>query len=193
MDILVVPFVALIYLFCGLDRSNLGNAATDNITGDLGIPSNTVNTATSLFFATYCPFMPLGAAIGRRMGQKYFLCVAGFIWGLLTLSQAFCKNVAEVLAVRLMIGVAEAGFYSTATSYISLFYPRFNLSFRYAIFYFAYAIAGGFGGLIAYGAFTINGTLFGWQYLFIIEGVCSMGIALMTPFWLPSGPATAWF
>jgi len=51
-DLFVLPFCVLVYLLNGLDRSNLGNAQTNGFTKDLGIPANTVNTATSLFFCT---------------------------------------------------------------------------------------------------------------------------------------------
>ena len=49
---IVLPFCVLIYLLNGLDRSNLGNAQTGGFTKDLGIPADTINTATSLFFCT---------------------------------------------------------------------------------------------------------------------------------------------
>lgn len=48
LDLFLVPFCALIYLFNGLDRSNLGNAQTNGFTTELGIPAEAVNTATSL-------------------------------------------------------------------------------------------------------------------------------------------------
>ncbi|EJT98502.1 MFS transporter [Dacryopinax primogenitus] len=192
-DLLVVPFCALIYLFNGLDRSNVGNAVTNGFITDLNLPANSVNTATTLFFATYVPFMPISASIGKRVGQSYWLGVMGVCWGILTLGHTFVKTQGQLIAIRLLIGVAESGFFATATSYIALFYPRHNLALRIAFFYFAFAIAGGFGGLIAYGCFSINGKLWGWQYLFIIEGVLSILIAIVTPFWLPVSPGRAWF
>lgn len=51
-DLFVLPFCVLIYLLNGLDRSNLGNAQIGGFTKDLGIPADTINTATSLFFCT---------------------------------------------------------------------------------------------------------------------------------------------
>lgn len=55
-DLFVLPFCVLIYLLNGLDRSNLGNAQTGGFTNDLGIPADTINTATSLFFCTVSIF-----------------------------------------------------------------------------------------------------------------------------------------
>ncbi|KZO99498.1 major facilitator superfamily transporter [Calocera viscosa TUFC12733] len=192
-DLMVVPFCALIYLFNGLDRSNVGNAVTNGFITDLNLPANAVNTATTLFFATYVPCMPISASIGKKVGQSYWLGIISLCWGILTLGHAFVKTQGQLIAIRLLIGVAESGFFATATSFIALYYPRHNLALRLAFFYFAFAIAGGFGGLIAYGCFTINGALWGWQYLFIIEGIISIVIACIAPFWLPKSPGRAWF
>lgn len=192
-DLFLVPFCALIYLFNGLDRSNLGNAQTDGFTNDLGMPASAINTATSLFFATYVPLQPFSASIGKKVGQTYWLGIIGVGWGILTLGHAFIKTESQLIAIRLLIGVFESGFYPTVVTYMSRFYPRYDLAFRIALFYGSYAIAGAFGGIIAYGCFKIDGSLHGWQYLFIIEGTCSIGIALVTPFWLAKSPGTAWF
>ena len=59
------PFCVLIYLFNGLDRSNLGNAQTNGFTQDLSIRPDAINMATSLFFATYVPLQPVSAALGN--------------------------------------------------------------------------------------------------------------------------------
>jgi MFS family permease len=193
LDLYMVPFLALIYLFNGLDRSNLGNAQTGGFTSDLGMPASAINTATSLFFATYVPLQPFSAALGKKVGQSYWLGIIGLGWGVLTLGHAFVKTESQLIAIRLLIGVCEAGFYPTVVTYMSLFYPRYDLAFRIALFYGSYAIAGAFGGIIAYGCFNIKGGLYPWQYLFIIEGAFSIAIALATPFWLPKAPGSSWF
>jgi MFS family permease len=54
----------------------------------------------------------------------------------------------QLIAMRLLIGLFEAGFYPTALFYLSSFYPRFDLAVRIALFYGQYAIAGAFSGAI---------------------------------------------
>ncbi|KIX02540.1 uncharacterized protein Z518_08481 [Rhinocladiella mackenziei CBS 650.93] len=193
LDIFVLPFCVLVYLLNGLDRSNLGNAQTDGLTDDLGMPETAVNTAASLFFATFVPLQPISAAIGKRLGQSYWLGAIALGWGIVTLCHAFIKTEGQLIAIRLLIGVFESGFYPTCVSYLSTFYPRFDLAFRIGLFYGSYTIAGAFGGLIAYGCFHIQGSLHGWQYLFIIEGCITIAVACVTPFWLPPSPQRAWF
>jgi MFS family permease len=55
---------------------------------------------------------------------------------------------AQLIAIRLLIGVFEAGFYPTALFYLSTFYTRFDLAVRIALFYGQYAVAGAFSGAI---------------------------------------------
>lgn len=192
-DFFILPFCVIIYMFNGLDRSNLGNAQTDGFTMDLHMSPSAINTATSLFFTTFVPLQPISVMIGKKVGQSTYLGIIGLGWGVLTLSHAWVKNEPQLIAIRLLIGVFEAGFYPTCVSYLSLFYPRFDLAFRIALFYGAYAIAGAFGGLIAYGCFQIDGDIHGWQYLFIVEGTVTIAIALATPFWLAKSPGQSWF
>lgn len=63
---------------------------------------------------------------------------------------AKCSNLClgQLIALRLLIGVFEAGFYPTAIFYLSTFYTRFDLAVRIALFYGQYAIAGAFSGAI---------------------------------------------
>lgn len=54
----------------------------------------------------------------------------------------------QLIAIRLLIGLFEAGFYPTVLFYLSTFYPRFDLATRIGIFYGQYAVAGAFSGAI---------------------------------------------
>ncbi len=67
------------------------------------------------------------------------------------LQKSFSKylpRIAQLIAIRLLIGLFEAGFYPTAVFYLSTFYTRFDLAVRIALFYGQYAIAGAFSGAI---------------------------------------------
>ena len=69
-------------------------------------------------------------------------------WGIFTLAHAFVRGKRSLIAVRLMIGAFEAGFYPTAVAYLSTFYGRYDMAVRIGIFYGQYAIAGAFSGSI---------------------------------------------
>ncbi|KAH8655898.1 major facilitator superfamily domain-containing protein [Xylariales sp. PMI_506] len=123
------------------------------------------------------------STLGRRVGAARFMGTTLFIWGALTIGHAFNKNNAQLLALRLLMGLAECGFYPSALAYPSL----------YAIFYGMASLAGAFGGLIAYGILQVKSSLWGWQYLFIIQGTIPMILGLILPFWLAQDVSTAWY
>ncbi|KAH7347054.1 major facilitator superfamily domain-containing protein [Pyrenochaeta sp. MPI-SDFR-AT-0127] len=157
----------------------------------IGATPDDLNLAVSLFFVTFVLLQPPSAAMGRWLGARHWITLG---WGIFTLAHAFVRGRRSLIAVRLMIGVFEAGFYPTAVAYLSFFYCRYDLAVRIGLFYGQYAVAGAFSGSIAYGVFHLKGTgLHNWQYLFIIEGTLTIFLALIAWFWLPNGPGTAWF
>ncbi|CAG5164230.1 uncharacterized protein ALTATR162_LOCUS6625 [Alternaria atra] len=194
MDIALLPCLSLLYLFNGLDRSNVGNAETQGFTKDIGATPDDLNLAVSLFFITFVLLQPPSAAVGRWLGAKHWIIIIMIGWGIFTLAHAFVRGKRSLIAVRLMIGAFEAGFYPTAVAYLSTFYGRYDMAVRIGIFYGQYAIAGAFSGSIAFGIFHLNRTeLYNWQYLFIIEGSLTVLVAILAWFWLPQGPGSAWF
>ena len=60
----------------------------------------------------------------------------------------YLPQIGQMIALRLLIGLFEAGFYPTAVGYLSTFYTRFDLAIRVGIFYGQYAIAGAFSGAL---------------------------------------------
>jgi MFS family permease len=133
-------------------------------------------------------------------------------WGTFAIANTFVRGRSALIAIRLMMGAFEAGFYPTAVGYLSCFYRRYDLAVHIALFYGQYAIAGAFSGSIgtfathgdrrhkadgsdqAYSVFHLNGSrLYNWQYLFILEGALTVVMALVAWIWLPDGPGDAWF
>ncbi|KAK0758742.1 hypothetical protein N5P37_008225 [Trichoderma harzianum] len=194
MDFAMLPLLSLVYLFNGLDKGNIGNAETQGFTKAIGAEPADLNLAVSLFFITFVLFQPPSAAMGRWVGPQNWIPFLAFSWGALTIGQAFIKGRGSLIAIRLVIGLFEAGFYPTCVSYLSFFYGRFDLAVRVAIFYGQYAIAGAFSGAISFGVFHLkSGKLLNWQYLFVIEGSLTCSVAILAWFLLPRGPGSAWF
>ncbi|PWN53886.1 MFS general substrate transporter [Violaceomyces palustris] len=194
MDIFIVTALSLLYLLNGLDRGNIGNAETGGYSKDVGMSPTSINNATSLFFITFICFQPVSAALGKRVGARYWIPFLMVCWGAFTIAHAFVKSEGMLIALRLMIGVFEAGFYPCAVYYLSSCYIRWDLARRLALFYGMYAVSGAFSGVIAYYLLQISaGQLRGWQYLFIVEGALTVTFAILAYFWLPQHPNTAFF
>lgn len=80
--------------------------------------------------------------------NKWWLDITKTGWGVFTVANAFIRGRSSLIAMRLLIGAFEAGFYPTAVAYLSCFYCRYDLAVRLALFYGQYAVAGAFSGSI---------------------------------------------
>ena len=192
-DLVILPTLALMYLFNSIDKSNLGNAETDGLSDDLNFVGDEYNILLSIFYAPFVLTGPAMNLLTKKFGAKYVLPIAMLIFGSMAMLSAACTNFGGIVTTRWFLGMAESGFYPGVIFYLSTFYTRYELAGRLSIYYAASEIAGAFTGLIAYGVFGINGPIAGWQYLFLIEGSLTFAMGLVAIFVLPKSAATAYF
>jgi MFS family permease len=106
------------------------------------------------------------------------------IWGGISLANGFCRNYAQVLACRLLLGMCEAALSPCLVLYMTTFYRREELALRLCYLYMSSAISGVLGGLIAAGFLKMDGLqgLRGWQWLYIIEGALTILVGIIVYF-----------
>ncbi|GAA5836632.1 hypothetical protein JCM3766R1_006975 [Sporobolomyces carnicolor] len=194
LDARILPLLLFMYMFSSLDRSNLGNAKTDGFEHDLNFAPNDYSLVQTIFSVMFCTFTIPGNALTKKIGAHITLPIYMCIWGALCMINAACKDFAGVLVARILLGMAEAGFAPGVISYLCTFYRRENLGLRIAAFYAASPVAGAFGGLLAYGVFSIKSHLHGWQILFLLEGGLTVTTGLIALCVLPPSPDRCkWF
>ena len=76
-----------------------------------------------------------------------------------------------------------------------MWYCRHEIQFRQALFFSAASIAGAFSGLLAFAIAKMDGIggLEGWRWIFILEGIATVLVAVMSFFALHDFPETAKF
>ena len=84
-----------------------------------------------------------------------------------------------------ILQIAEAMFGPGVPFYLSFFYPREKIGFRHGVFIAGAAMANAYGGALAYALSHIKNSIAPWKLLFIIEGLPTMCLAVVTWFWLP--------
>lgn len=118
---------------------------------------------------------------------------AQIIWGVISTLTAAAQNFGGLIAIRFFLGFVEAAYFPGCLFLLSAWYTRKELAFRSAILYSGSLISGAFAGLIA-AAITdgLDGAhgLPAWRWLFIVEGVVTIGIAAIAFFILPNFPRT---
>ncbi|KAI6041662.1 MFS general substrate transporter [Pisolithus marmoratus] len=107
----------------------------------------------------------------------------------------FVRSYPQLVAMRFLLGAAEAGFYPGVVFYLSMWYPKYKLLYRIALFTGAAGAAGAFSGLLAYiiGLMNNVGHFEGWSWIFIIQGLATIVICLVAAFVLVDYPDTAKF
>ncbi|KAE8315389.1 major facilitator superfamily domain-containing protein [Aspergillus transmontanensis] len=119
-----------------------------------------------------------------------YICVAVVIWGCISAATAAVKTYGQLLAVRAILGVAEAVFFPGAIYYLSAWYTKKELGKRIAGLYIAQQVGNAFGGLFAAAILQLDGVhnIAGWEWLFIIEGSATVGIGVVCACIMPEFP-----
>ncbi|KAL6302068.1 MFS general substrate transporter [Sparassis latifolia] len=195
LDWHLLPFVSALYLLSFLDRSNIGNAKVAGLTKSLNLTGVQYNLCSAVFFIPYCFFeIPSNLAMKRLRPSRWIpgIMVA---WGLVMLSMAFVKNFGGLITARVFLGITESGLFPGVTFYLCLWYPRATQAQRVSIFLSAATVAGAFGGILAFGIEKMNGLrgLAGWSWIFLLEGIVTVLVALISYFCMYDFPETATF
>ncbi|KAJ3527668.1 hypothetical protein NMY22_g9699 [Coprinellus aureogranulatus] len=212
VDRKLLPILAVMYLFSFMDRANIGNARLQGLEQDLNMsgdqynlalvnavlrrarPRYTSNADTLTNYSRTASLNFLQRKSDRR-GEYSWLPLITVLWGSIMISMGFVKTFHQLLATRILLGAAEAGFYPGVVYYLSLWYPRYKLQTRVAAFFGAASMAGAFSGLLAYGIGHMHGLrgLGGWSWIFIIEGALTVFIGIIAYIVMVDLPSDASF
>ncbi|KAL1953774.1 hypothetical protein VTO42DRAFT_2271 [Malbranchea cinnamomea] len=191
MDLVIMPCMVIMYIMNYLDRQNIASAKLAAIETDLGLSDVQYQTTVSILFVGYILMqVPSNMIAGKVKWPAVYICCAMAVWGGLSAVIAAVHNFAGLVACRFFLGFVEAAFFPGALYFLSLFYSRKQFAFRTAILYSGSQLGNAFGGLFAIAILELDGVhgIQGWRWLFIVEGVITIGLALLFAFILPNSP-----
>ncbi|KAH8651088.1 major facilitator superfamily domain-containing protein [Xylariales sp. PMI_506] len=193
IDLYIVPTVSLLYLFCFIDRANIGNARIAGMAADLKLEGYDYNQILSVFYISYILFEVPCTVFCKYIGPGWFLPAAALGFGICSLGTAFVQNTSAACGVRFLLGIFEAGMMPGTAYYLSRWYRRSELAFRLSLYIVMAPLAGAFGGLLASGILKLShfGSTHSWRMIFAIEGIITIGISLIAFFTLTDRPGTA--
>jgi ACS family tartrate transporter-like MFS transporter len=188
---LIAPLTFLTFLN-SLDRVNVSFAALQ-MNPQLGFSPERYGFGVGLFFAGYLAFQFPHTALLRKIGARRWLFGTVLCWGLISIAMAFIQNAAQFYTLRVLLGVAEAGFAPGIIYFTSQWMPK---RFR------ASAIAGSmlaaplsivFGGPLSGWLMSLDPQLGlpGWRFMFLVEGGMTLLVALIAPFYFRDEPNQA--
>ncbi|KAL5117788.1 hypothetical protein ACEQ8H_004262 [Pleosporales sp. CAS-2024a] len=195
LDWHIIPFMSLIYLLCFLDRTNIGNARLDHLEKDLHLKGIQYNDCLAILFPFYIAAEIPSNIMMKRMRPSIWLTFIMFFWSLAMICQGFVKNYSGLMATRVFLGVFEGGLFPGVNYYITQWYVRNECGFRMALFFSAATLAGAFGGILARGIAEMNGVggKSAWAWIFILEGILSILVSMVSYWSIYDYPASARF
>lgn len=146
-------------LFCVslIDRTNTPLAMVAGMDYDLTLTGARYNIIILVFFVPYTILQPLATIMLRKIGPSIFLPTISLLWGAVMLGSGFVHKWIDLIAIRILIGVLEAGFFPGCAYLLSCWYPRYDLQKRNAIFYVVGTVASAFSGILSYGLSQMAG------------------------------------
>ncbi|PYI03516.1 phosphoglycerate mutase-like protein [Aspergillus sclerotiicarbonarius CBS 121057] len=195
IDLHIIPFVILLYLFSFLDRVNIGNARLYGMEEDLGLVGDQYQVAVSILFVTYCLFEVPSNLVIKKLTPSRYIASISVIWGIIATLTGVTQNYGGLIACRILLGVVEAGLFPGMITYLTLFYSKREIALRTGYLFSSAAVAGAFGGLLAYGIGYMDGVagLRGWRWIMIIEGIPTVILGVLAWFFLADDPDTAYY
>jgi sugar phosphate permease len=187
----IMPILIICYVAAYLDRVNVGFAALQ-MNRAIGLTATAFGFGAGLFFLTYFIFeVPANLAM-HRFGARRWIARIMISWGLVAGATAFVQGPTSFYTVRLLLGVAEAGFQPGVLLFITLWFPPAYRARMVAYFMAAVPICGTIGSPLSGMLLSVQGFgLAGWQWLYLIEAAPSIMLGLFVLFWLTDRPEQA--
>ncbi len=168
----LIPFLMLLYLVAYLDRANISVAALQ-MNADLGLTSRMYGLGAGLFYVTYILFEVPSNMILARVGARRWIARIMVTWGIVACGMAFIQTPKQLYGMRLLLGMAEAGFTPGIIYYISCWFPSSDRARAMSFFYIAAALASVIGLPLSGALLNMHGVLgfAGWRWLYFVEGI----------------------
>jgi MFS family permease len=131
----------------------------------------------------------------KKLRPSRYIATISVLWGIIATLTGITQNYAGLIACRILLGVVEAGLFPGFITYLTLFYSKREIALRTSYLFSSAAIAGAFGGLLAYGIGFMDGIcgMRGWRWIMIIEGIPTVLLGVVTWFGLADDPDTAYY
>ena len=188
----LIPFLVLAYFFSYLDRVNLGFAAL-TMNAELKFTPLIFAWGAGIFFIGYFIFeVPSNLAL-EKFGASRWIARIMVTWGIISAAMCLVSGELSFYVLRFLLGVAEAGFFPGIILYLTYWYPAEYRARFLAAFAIAVPVSTVIGAPISGLLLGLDGAmgLKGWQWLFIIEGIPSVLLGIVTWFYLTDRPEKA--
>ncbi|KAM3555788.1 hypothetical protein ARSEF4850_005835 [Beauveria asiatica] len=193
IDFFILTFCCLSYFVNYLDRSNLNNAYVSGMKDDLGFVGDQLTQINTCFTVGYVVGQIPSNLSLHYVKPRIWFPLMMVLWGGLTMVTASTHNPQSIMAIRFFQGICEASTFVGTHYILGAWYTERELGKRSGIFTSSGLAGTMIGGFIQTGlnrGLDGRGGLAGWRWLFIIDGLMTMPVALYGFVFFPDTPQT---
>ena len=188
----LIPFLIVCYFVAYLDRVNVGFAAL-TMNKDLGLSPSAFGLGAGIFFLAYFVFEVPSNLFLERVGARKWIARIMFSWGVISGGTAFIGGETGFYVVRVLLGIAEAGFFPGIIFFLTLWFPAVYRARIIGYFMAAIPLSTVIGAPVSGLLLGLDGFMGmkGWQWLFILEAAPALILSVVVYFYLTDRPDEA--
>lgn len=189
----IMPFMILLFVVAWLDRVNVGFAKLQ-MSIDLGFSEAVYGFGAGIFFLGYLLFEIPSNLVLVKIGARKTIARIVILWGATSIAMMLVKTTTSFYILRFLLGAFEAGLYPGVLLYLTYWFPARHRAQMTGYFMTAVPIAGILGGPISGWIMSAMGGWTGlanWQWLFLLEGIPSVIMGVLTLVTIVDTPAQA--
>ncbi len=186
-----MPFLFLLYIIAYIDRINIGFAGLQ-MTSELHFSNSVFGFGSGIFFAGYALLGIPGAVLIDRWSARKAIAITMLIWGLVASATGLIHTATQFYAMRVLLGITEAGFFPGVIAYLSHWYRKEDRAKAVAMFMAASPVSQVIASPVSAALLKVNwGGLMGWRWLLILEGVPAILAGVLSYVYLADRPRDA--
>jgi MFS transporter, ACS family, tartrate transporter len=189
----LLPFLVACFFVAYLDRVNIGFAAL-TMNKELGFTPTVYGWGAGVFFFGYCLLEAPSNVILERVGARLWIARIMVSWGIISATMGLVWNETSFLALRFLLGAAEAGFSPGVILYLTYWLPAPYRARGFGMFLLALPLATAIGaplsGLVLSTMDGVAGAS-AWRWLFFIEAAPAILLGVAAYFYLTDKPQDA--
>lgn len=196
----LIPYLIFIYILAYLDRANVGVAKLQ-MQQDLNFSDAVIGFGAGIFFLGYLLLDIPGSLIVERWSARKWIARIMVSWGLVAALMGFLgmplfgsiRLDTQFYGLRLLLGIAEAGFFPGVVVYLSHWYRLEDRARAKSYFMVAQPVAVALG--VPLSRWILENIswlrLSGWRWVFILEGAPPVLMGFVTLWYLTDRPGDA--
>lgn len=211
IDVCLLPLIGLLMSCQLMDKTTNSYASIQGMREDLGFTGQAYSWVGTSFYLGYLVFQLVANRLLQRFPISKTLGIIVILWGIVLMCHAACQSSGPFLVCRVLLGCLESAMNPAYVLLTSQWYvrkpedevignndasakKRANQQFlRTTIWFGSQGFGTILGASIAYGLYIHTYSIASWRLLYVVTGIITIVLGIISIFHVPDVPVKAWF